>query len=206
VDFRDPAVPGRFYDGAVDPRELSDEQIAAMSGQQRRELISRLARPADQMLPPPGVLRRIRTVRLAIISGSAIALVPWTVYLAMTLPNRYVVDSWRTTWVGFDILLAAMLSATAVLGWLRRQLMILTAFASGVLLICDAWFDVMLTDDGGRTWSFAGLVLELPVAVFLIGGPLQMMRFMAARLWTADTHTPFWRVPLPRLDARRPWR
>ncbi|MBB4855978.1 hypothetical protein HNP40_003392 [Mycobacteroides chelonae] len=33
--------------------------------------------------------------------------------------------------------------ATAVRGLPRRQLLVLTAFSTGVLLICDAWFDVM---------------------------------------------------------------
>jgi hypothetical protein len=188
----------------VDVGELSDEQIAALSERQRRDLIARLARPAEQMLPPPGVLHRIRAVRLTIISGCAVLLVPWTIYLAMTLPTHYVVGSWRTTWVGFDVLLTLMLTATAILGWLRRQLMILTAFASGVLLVCDAWFDVMLTAPADRAWSIASLTLELPVAVFLVLGPLRMMRLLAARLWMADPHTPLWQVPLPRLDARRP--
>jgi hypothetical protein len=29
--------------------------------------------------------------------------------------------------------------ATAVLGWLRRQVVVLPAFATGVLLVSDAW-------------------------------------------------------------------
>jgi hypothetical protein len=191
----------RIYDGAV--IELSDEQIAAMSGAQRGELIARLARPADEMLPPRGRLRRIRTTRLAIIIGAAVALVPWTVYLAMTLPADYEVGYWSATWVGFDILLTILLAATAVLGLLRRQLMILTAFAAGVLLFCDAWFDVMLTAAPERWQSVASLALELPVAFFLVAGPVQLMRIMSARMWVAAPDTPLWRVPLPHLDVHR---
>ena len=180
---------------------MSDEQIAEMSESERRELISRLSRPAGDLLPPPGVLRRIRTFRLTTLTVVAVALVPWTVYLAMTLPARYEVHSWSAAWVGFDIILVLLLAATAVLGWQRRQLMIPTAFAAGVLLLCDAWFDVMLTAPPDRWLSVASVALELPIAVFLFAGPLHMMRVMSARMWMADARTPLWKIPLPRLDA-----
>ncbi len=185
----------------VGEQTLSDEQIAGLSESQRRELIRRLSRPAGELLPPPGALRRIRTFRLTILTVVAVALVPWTVYLALTLPAHYEVHSWAAAWVGFDIILILLLALTAVLGWRRRQLMIPTAFAAGILLLCDGWFDVMLTAGPGRWLSVASLVAELPVAVFLIGGPLHMMRVMSARMWMADPRTPLWKIPLPRLDA-----
>ena len=69
------------------------------------------------------------------------------------------------------------------------------------LLLCDGWFDVMLTAGPGRWLSVASLVVELPIALFLIAGPLHMMRVMSARMWMADARTPLWKIPLPRLDA-----
>jgi hypothetical protein len=96
-----------------------------------------------------------------------------------------------------------MLAATAILGWLRRQLVILTAFTAGVLLLSDAWFDVMLTAPPERWLSVATLALEIPIALFLIAGPLQLMRIMAARTWTTGPHTPLWKIPLPHLDTIR---
>jgi hypothetical protein len=180
----------------VSPLELTDEQIHAMSAEQRRDLIWRLARPSEELLPPVRTLRRIRYLRLAIMTTSAVLLVPWIVYLALTLPERYVVHNWSVVWVGFDIMLLFMVAATAVLGWLRRQLLILTAFASGVLLICDAWFDIMLSAPGDRWGSVASAGLEIPVSVLMIAGSLRLVRFMAARLWFLQPGMHLWQVPL----------
>ena len=50
-------------------------------------------------------------------------MIPWLVYLSVTLPENYVAHNWTATWVGFDILLVAFMVATAVLGYLRRQVL-----------------------------------------------------------------------------------
>jgi hypothetical protein len=175
---------------------LTDEEIAAMSPGERRELIWRLARPSGELLPPARTVRRIRYLRLAITTASAVLLVPWITYLALTLPARYVVQNWSATWVGFDMLLLFMFALTAVLGWLRRQLLILTGFASGVLLLCDAWFDLMTADPGDRWESVGGALLEVPIAILLIGGALRLTRFLAARLWYLEPGMHLWQVPL----------
>jgi hypothetical protein len=52
--------------------------------------------------------------------GGAIALIPWIIYLAFTLPANYVAHNWPATWIGFDSVLIAFMATTAVLGWLRR--------------------------------------------------------------------------------------
>ena len=122
--------------------DLSDAQIAAMTAEQRRDLIWRLARPVSEVLRPGVDVRRLRRQRVLLMSVAAAALVPWTVYLGVSLPDRYVARHWTLTWVGFDAVLLTMFAATALLGLFRRQLVALTAFASGVLLLCDAWFDV----------------------------------------------------------------
>jgi hypothetical protein len=181
---------------AVGPVELTDEQIAAMSAEQRRDLIWRLARPSEELLPARRTVHRIRNVRLAITAGSAVLLIPWIAYLGVTLPDHYVVSNWSATWVGFDILLLFMFAATAVLGWLRRQLLILTGFASGVLLLCDAWFDLMTSAPGDLWESVASAALEIPIAILLIGGTVRLMRFMAARFWFLEPGMHIWQVPL----------
>jgi hypothetical protein len=132
---------------------VSDAQIAAMSAANRRELIQRLERPLGE-LSPAAVLTRVRRVRLVLMVGATIGLIPWTVYLAITLPDKYIAHNWPATWVGFDVLLLIFIATTALLGLLRRQLLILTAFTTGILLICDAWFDVMTSgpSTGGRRY------------------------------------------------------
>ncbi|MGW2723457.1 hypothetical protein [Streptomyces sp. NPDC001492] len=108
---------------------------------------------------------------LELLTVSAIGLVPWTFLLAVTLPTNYHVHDWRTTWVGFDILLIAAMASTAYFGWRQRpRVLAVSALATGVLLICDAWFDVSLAINTSDFWLSSALAVcaELPMAVFLI--------------------------------------
>ncbi len=179
---------------------LSEEQIAGMSPRERRDLIRRLSRPVDDIVPSRRWLRRVRERRIALLVITSAVLVPWIVYLGATLPRVYVAYNWDLTWVGFDVLLLVMMVATAVLGYLRRQLLVVTAFTTGILLICDAWFDVMTAHGDDRTWSVVtALAVELPFAAVLIAGSLQVLRLSAARLWALDQGSHAWqvRIPLP---------
>jgi hypothetical protein len=176
--------------------DVSDAQIAAMSADERRDLIHRLERPLGELLSP-SVMERARRIRLVLMVSAAIALIPWIVYLSLTLPEKYVAHNWTATWVGFDVLLLAFLGATALLGFLRRQLLVLTAFTTGVLLICDAWFDVLTAGPGDRWLSELSAVLgELPLAILLISGALRILRLTVTRLYLLDPGLPLWRVPL----------
>jgi hypothetical protein len=175
---------------------LSDAAIAAMSAAERRELIGRLERPLADLLPS-SELARLRRVRLVLMIGAIVGLIPWTVYLAITLPDKYIAHNWPATWVGFDILILIFMGVTAVLGLLRRQLLVLTAFTTGILLICDAWFDVMTAAPVDRWLSVLTAVLgELPLAIILITGALRILRLTAARLYMLDPGMPLWRIPL----------
>jgi hypothetical protein len=175
---------------------VSDAQIAAMTAAERRELIGRLERPLAELLPS-AELSRLRRVRLTVMVGAVIGLIPWTVYLAMSLPDKYIAHNWTATWVGFDILLLLFLAVTAVLGLLRRQLLILAAFTTGVLLMCDAWFDVMTAAPADRWLSVStAIVGELPLAALLITGALRILRVTATRLYVLDPGMPLWRIPL----------
>jgi hypothetical protein len=175
---------------------LSDAQIAKMSPVQRRDLIQRLERPLDEVFPPT-IARRMRRNRLTLMVGGAAALIPWMVYLAVTLPDNYVAHNWPATWIGFDCVLITSMIATAVLGWLRRELVILPAFTTGVLLICDAWFDIM-TAESHQLWisALTAALINLPLAAVMITGAVRIVRLTAARLWFLDAATPAWRLPL----------
>jgi hypothetical protein len=175
---------------------VSDALIAAMSPTERRELIRRLERPLDELLSTPR-FERVRRIRLVLMVGAIVWLIPWIAYLAVMLPDRYITYNWTATWVGFDVLLLMFMVATVVLGLLRRQLLILSAFTTGVLLTCDAWFDVMTAAPADRWPSILTAVLaELPLAVLLITGALRILRLTATRLWLLDPQTPLWQVPL----------
>ena len=177
--------------------EITQAQIAALSPHERHELISRLARPTSDLLGPPATARRIRRHRLELVIGSAVALLPWTVYLGLSLPDRYIARNWSVTWVGFDAMLLTVFALTAVLGVLRRQLLVLTAFASGVLLLCDAWFDITTAGPKDIWLSVASAVLaEVPIAILLISSALRLVQLMAARLWVLEPGMRLWQLPL----------
>jgi hypothetical protein len=177
-------------------RILSDAQIAALTPEQRRELISRLEQPLSDVIDPV-LLSRIRRIRLGLMIGGSIAMIPWLVYLAMTLPENYVAHNWPATWVGFDMLLVGFMLATAVFGYLRRQVLLFAAFTSGVLLICDAWFDLM-TAGPDDVWLsvVTALLIEVPLAIFMISGAQRIMRLTMMRLWQLDPGVRLWHLPL----------
>jgi hypothetical protein len=174
--------------------QISEEQIAAMSAHERRDLLMRLARASSTIVPQA---RQIRRRRLALTLAAVLVLPPWIAYLALSLPDHYVARNWAAAWVGFDVLLLVMFALTAILGLLRRQLLVLSAFGTGVLLVCDAWFDVVTAAPSDRWFSAAtALFVELPVAALLIGSALRLTKASAMRLWLLEPRQPLWTVPL----------
>ncbi|OXM42733.1 hypothetical protein CFP71_42315, partial [Amycolatopsis thailandensis] len=111
----------------------------------------------------------IRRMLLTLLAGAAVLLVPWTVYLAHTLPDRYDTGQWRTAWVGFDVALLLCFAAGAWLGLRRRRAAVPLLSATAAMLCCDAWFDVMLGWTSSERWASVALAafVEIPVAVLL---------------------------------------
>jgi hypothetical protein len=141
----------------------------------------RSERPLDELVPAP-VVARTRRLRVTLMAGAAIGVVACIVFFAITLPANDVA-------LGFDILLVASMVTTAVVVFLRRPLVPLTAFTTGVLLICDAWFDV-ITAGPRDLWlsALTATLVELPLAVILIATALRIPRLnrdaaVAVRSW-----------------------
>ena len=175
---------------------LTDAQIAALTPEQRRELITRLEQPLGDVIDPE-FLTRVRRIRLGLMIGGSMAMVPWLGYLSVTLPENYVAHNWPVTWIGFDVLLVAFMLTTAVLGYLRRQLLVLAAFTTGVLLVCDAWFDLMTAGPKDIWLSvITALLVEVPLAVFMITSAVRIMRLTMMRLWLLDPGMRLWNLPL----------
>ena len=123
---------------------------------------------------------------------------PWTVYLGLTLPQSYSAQHWQLTWVGFDILLLGFMIATAVLGFVQHHLLTLFAFTTGVLLVCDAWSDVLTARRGDFALSILTAVLgQLPIAAALILGTLRIVRLQGSPL-----RRPRWLVRLRKGSGR----
>jgi uncharacterized membrane protein len=95
-------------------------------------------------------------------------MIPWTVYLAVTLPKRDIDTHYRGAWVGFDLMLVAAIVLTAYFAFKVDTRVQLPATALATLLLVDAWFDVMTA--GGRkataTALLMALVVEIPAALF----------------------------------------
>jgi hypothetical protein len=112
---------------------------------------------------------RHRAHRMALAyTVAGVALIPWTVYLAVSLPRREFDTHYRGAWVGFDLLLVGAIVLTAYYAFRVDTRVQLPATATATLLVVDAWFDVM-TAGGHRATAEAVLMavcIELPAAVF----------------------------------------
>lgn len=93
------------------------------------------------------------------------ATVPWTVYLAMTLPTHANTHHYRLTWVGFDAMLVVVLLATAYLAWRGNRFVGLLATITATMLVLDAWFDVNTSNHADRPAAIlSAAFIELPLA------------------------------------------
>jgi hypothetical protein len=105
---------------------------------------------------------------IAIAAGGALAMVPWSVILAYTLPDRYTADHWAATWVGFDVLLALSFAATALAIARRSRVLRAAPVVSATLLLCDAWFDLTTASSSDLAGSAVTAALSVPVAGALL--------------------------------------
>lgn len=111
----------------------------------------------------------------------AIVTVPWTIYLALTLPARHLSKHWDVAWVGLDIAIIIALGLNAVFSHNGSKWLVMSATATSTLLVVDTWLD-LITSRGGKPFVQAlllGLVIELPLALitFLVARRMVMRRF-----------------------------
>jgi hypothetical protein len=110
------------------------------------------------------ILPRWVTLVLALV---AIGLVPWILYLTLSLPSRHVTFHYDTAWIGFDVGLFALFAATAWATFRGSRWLVPLAAATGTMLVCDAWFDVVTAQSGGERWEAIAeaALAELPLAL-----------------------------------------
>jgi hypothetical protein len=162
---------------------LTDQQLMALSPAERSDLSRRLAELVAPGPVPEPAMARGRHRFVVLLTVSCAVLVPWIIFLAATLPHRYIASHWTLTWVGFDLALLASLAGTAVLAWLGRQVMIVACFVTATLLVCDAWFDIT-TSSTWRDTAFSiadAALIELPLAGLLVWVGFKLMRFAVLR-------------------------
>lgn len=120
---------------------------------------------------------------IAVVAVSGAVLLPWSAYLAATLPPAVTARHWPLAWAGLDGAIAAGLGASAWLALCRdRRLGPVTA-ATATLMAADAWSDVC-TSPAGRPLAMAlmGMTVETGVAVTCLLLPRMARPHAAARL------------------------
>jgi hypothetical protein len=97
----------------------------------------------------------------------AVVSVPWTIYLAVELPENHLSSHWDAAWVGFDIGLLFMLLATAWLARKQSRLLVIPATITATMLVIDAWFDTVTAHRGLQLNQSLMLAFfaELPLAL-----------------------------------------
>lgn len=119
------------------------------------------------MLDKPGTEPKlVRWVGIFFIA-CFLGLIPWTVYLSATLPDRQLSSHYNIAWTGFDVMLAGVMLATGICVLLRSPFLAITAAAAACFLVIDAWFDIMTSPPGTQVLLalLLAAVAELPLAV-----------------------------------------
>jgi len=177
------------------------ELLANLSKSERRKLLSALVAIEQQSGPAPGSSWKWDAV-LVFIVASCILLAAWIGVLAVTLPRHYHTGAWRAAWVGFDVGLLAAFAAAGWTAWRRRQLLIVCLVVLATLLVCDAWFDVVLdvATTGFPTSLLSALLFELPLAALAIFMARRLLRLTMGQIMRYEglpgPVPPLWQIPL----------
>lgn len=97
----------------------------------------------------------------------AIGIIPWIIYLSMTLPQRQRAVDYDIAWVGYDAAMAAVMAALAYCALRRKPATGAVAAVAATMLVIDAWFDIVTTEDR-RALMFAilsAVLAEIPLAI-----------------------------------------
>jgi hypothetical protein len=137
-----------------------DEQLQSLTDEERKDLAHRLAVLEGAPIERTERVERERRLFMTVVLVVTFFLIPWTIFLAMTLPRHYQAGRWGALWVGFDIVLTAWLAVTAWAVWRRRHVLVFSAVVTATLLIVDVWFDVLTA--GPRN----DLLVSIATAVF----------------------------------------
>ena len=170
---------GRREGKALEP-DLNPEHLVGKLD----DLVAPAAEPENTVLVDQSRLIRWVGPMFALFS---VVLVPWIVYIAVSLPSRQLSPNYDIAWAGFDVLLAAGLASSAYFALRRSRYLSAAAAATAALLVVDAWFDCMTTPGNAR-WRIDRLLLSRRAAA---GGgvPVAQLPHRADRR-AADPHPP----------------
>lgn len=132
--------------------------------------------PADGAIPLPRWIAPLA-------AGCAIVLMPWIVYLALTLPRRTHAAHYDLAWTGFDVALFMVLAGLALAAGRRRPYIAPLAAAATAMLLVDGWFDIVSAPNRTAMWhAIASAVLvEAPLAALCAWITINAERIRARR-------------------------
>lgn len=96
-----------------------------------------------------------------------IGIIPWIFYLALTLPDKQSTDHYALAWLGFDSVMCIVIAGLGYCAITRKPATELVAAVAATMLVVDAWFDVVTSEDG-RAFVlaiFTAVVAEVPLAI-----------------------------------------
>jgi hypothetical protein len=169
-------APNRERDAAPVHAQADIPQGKGSAVQERRvhgDLVDRLdslvgpaAEPGNAVLTDSA--RVVRWAGPVFVLFSAV-LLPWTVYVAGSLPSRQLSPHYDVAWAGFDVMLLGALGCTGYFALRRSRYLAAAATATAVLLIVDAWFDVLTSAPGRWLQSvLLAVAVELPLAAVCV--------------------------------------
>jgi hypothetical protein len=149
-----------------------------------------LVEPADE--PENAVLtddaRLVRWIG-PVFGLFSVILLPWTVYIAVSLPARQLSPNYDVAWAGFDAMLLGALGSTAYFALRRSRYLSTAASATAALLVVDSWFDTMTTPSHGRLQSILlAIVVELPLAAVCLWLSLHTQQLAERRIVLLRRH------------------
>lgn len=155
-----------------DEPAATPEQPPTKSDEQRGEPDELVDKLDSLVAPAPEPENTVLVDEAAVVrwTGPLFALfslimVPWTIYIAESLPSRQLSPNYDVAWGGFDVFLTIALASTAYFALRRSRYLSTAATATAALLVVDAWFDVMTTP-ASQVWESVLLAaaVELPLA------------------------------------------
>jgi hypothetical protein len=181
---------------------IDEAELRQLSREERRHLARLLATIDEPRVFWDHRYSWRRRLALLIVLGGCVVLAAWIGVLAVTLPKHFHATHWRGAWVGFDLGLLAAFAATAWASWRQRQVLILCLTVTGTLLLCDAWFDLILDIGTDEFWMsvLTAVVAEIPLALLMFNAARRLHRLsvgIVIQLEGIDAPVPaLWRIPL----------
>jgi hypothetical protein len=114
----------------------------------------------------------------------AVLMVPWTVYLAVSLPSEERAAHYDLAWAGFDVGLFAVLVWAAWAAATRSRWLAVAASLNAGFLVIDAWFDVVTAPDRRELMMAlaSAVVIELPLAAVSVWLAVNGQRIVERRI------------------------